>query len=413
MLLGEKQTKRIEIESFYNAEFLAKVSKLAKKARKLGLSEPVATLISERTKKIEVDTDRGRVDRFLPMSLFEVTTPIVKVSGWQLVGTIDADPVVVNNAPHFTGSLEQFRANPTQCDHCNTNRDRNMTYVLKNDQGVLKQVGRSCLKDFTGHEVNGVYAFEMDLKDLEDTMPRGPNYMSTLSLLAYTLGLIKAWGWTSKGKAYDQGTTSTADHLFSVLNAKDKVEREICQDLNIERIQDLEINNRDQAKLVRAWVLDSDQASDYFQNLKSVLDCEYVKDKHVGVACSAAAVYLRDLEKKQEQKKAQLESNHVGNPGDKFGRKLSKKDKANGVESHPAIVATVAGVTYRQGDYGITSIIRFIDDVGNRYTWFASGEYSVESGDRFKIVATLKKHDSWNDIKSNILSRCKLTEIAA
>src|SRR5690606_9613232 len=39
----------------------------------------------------------------------------------------------------------------SDCHHCNMKRSRNKTYLLKNtESGEVKQVGRTCLKDFLG-----------------------------------------------------------------------------------------------------------------------------------------------------------------------------------------------------------------------------------------------------------------------
>ena len=37
-----------------------------------------------------------------------------------------------------------------KCDHCNTNRYRGETWLLKHEDGAFKQVGTTCVKDFTG-----------------------------------------------------------------------------------------------------------------------------------------------------------------------------------------------------------------------------------------------------------------------
>jgi hypothetical protein len=69
--------------------------------------------------------------------------------------------------------------------------------------------------------------------------------------------------------------------------------------------------------------------------------------------------------------------------------------------------AEVTGVYGTEGFYGHTDIVKFKDVDGNQFTWFASDYTNLERGDRMTIKGTVKKHETYRDIKQTILTRCK------
>lgn len=72
--------------------------------------------------------------------------------------------------------------------------------------------------------------------------------------------------------------------------------------------------------------------------------------------------------------------------------------------------AEVTGVYGTEGFYGHTDIVKFKDADGNLFTWFASDYTNLERGDRMEIKGTIKKHETYRDIKQTILTRCKYTK---
>jgi len=72
--------------------------------------------------------------------------------------------------------------------------------------------------------------------------------------------------------------------------------------------------------------------------------------------------------------------------------------------------AEVTGVYGTEGYYGHTDIVKFKDNDGNQFTWFASGYTDLARGDRMSIKGTVKKHDEYRGIKQTVLTRCKYTK---
>jgi len=48
-----------------------------------------------------------------------------------------------------------------------------------------------------------------------------------------------------------------------------------------------------------------------------------------------------------------------------------------------------------------------IDKKGNVFVWFTKSYQEWEAGDKFEIKGTVKKHDTYNDLKQTHLSRVK------
>jgi hypothetical protein len=101
----------------------------------------------------------------------------------------------------------------------------------------------------------------------------------------------------------------------------------------------------------------------------------------------AAAERVVDArEQRIEQDKA---SRHVGNIKDRID-----------------FEGIVEFVTYREGHYGTTTIVKFRDLDGNVFTWFASGYLQYNKGDRVQVRGTVKKHDEYKGVKQTVLTRC-------
>jgi hypothetical protein len=72
--------------------------------------------------------------------------------------------------------------------------------------------------------------------------------------------------------------------------------------------------------------------------------------------------------------------------------------------------AEVLGVYGTEGYYGHTDIVKFKDEDGNLFTWFASDYTDLERGDRMTIKGTVKKHEEYRGMKQTILTRCIYTK---
>ena len=102
---------------------------------------------------IPVNIDRFGRGFFITCSEVEVEGSY-RMNGWDFVGTIQhASPEnIIRLADNdFEGRVpERYRTAERNCEHCNIRRDRNDTFLVYNeDEDEFRQVGRTCLKNYT------------------------------------------------------------------------------------------------------------------------------------------------------------------------------------------------------------------------------------------------------------------------
>ena len=143
------QTKQlIHIDGISRAT--ARIAKLAKRAAKLNVPAPGIEFGD--TVLVE-DTDQYGNMCFTKKIEVTVTGEAPKLNGWWFVAAIDNvnNSAVIRTVPGIEIPEQYMHTNPCQCDHCNVQRYRTSTFVVFNGT-EHRQVGKSCLKDFLGHQ---------------------------------------------------------------------------------------------------------------------------------------------------------------------------------------------------------------------------------------------------------------------
>jgi hypothetical protein len=114
------------------------------------------------------------------------------------------------------------------CDHCQTNRQRKDTFVVRHEGGEEKLIGRQCLKDFLGHAsaeaLARFYEAYADMTgDLDDYVEDLPNNQiryempfDTTYYLAIVSKVIRERGWLPRSKASDFNL-ATADIAWDAM----------------------------------------------------------------------------------------------------------------------------------------------------------------------------------------------------
>ena len=71
-------------------------------------------------------------------------------------------------------------------------------------------------------------------------------------------------------------------------------------------------------------------------------------------------------------------------------------------------------IRYIDGDYGTTALYTMETLDHHIVKWFSSGrDFTKVADDRvWHVKGTVKKHDIYRDMKSTVLTRCKVTEVA-
>jgi hypothetical protein len=364
------------------------VGKLQKRAAKLG-SEPIVLQILGHTDKV----DNGAVYRVHQVT---VTGEAPRMNGWGFAAKLEhlREGNVMKAVPGYDLE-ERFRTAAPWCDHCQTRRNRKDTYVVQDESGKQKQVGSSCLADFTGHKdpAGVVSAAELIIEAVEacegfETINGGgPTLLQIEDYLTQVVAEIRCNGWVSRSKALDR-SDSTADQALNQIFGR----------AFIEPRNRIEPSAKDwetaQAALkwARTELTQKETPNDYEWNLLTACAEDVIPYELAGIVASLIPAY----NKAQERKIQAGRSDYQGAVGE--------RQLFDGLE--------VVGINHLDGLYGVTVLHRFQDASENVYVWFSSGSGAeLDMGRVYSGKATVKDHKEYRGIKQTILTRCKFEEV--
>ncbi len=387
-----------------------KIEKLQRRAAKLGLvleDQVHGYHVFER--KETVDGRRMKVRHEVVELGFSL--PSIKLAGWHFVASVDHAPhleeCVVRGMPGYEESgisLSQFATSANSCSHCRMDRPRKTTYVVQHEDGRVERVGSTCLRDFLGLDPKRVlamlrFAAGEFLVDEEFRGGRGTPLFDSVELLSVAAWCIRAHGWVSAGQArddYSGSTRSTRETAETTqrLIALPKGNRDHVEDERTE--QDYQAA-RDALAWGRALTVEEclvNPSSDYLTNLRVVCQADVHADKHAGILVSVLVAHARHLEREVERASAATKTNeHVG----EVGAMVNFED------------LTIVALRYFDGDYGVTTLVKFEDAEGHLLTWFASGEKDYEVGQEFPVFrGKVKAHTEYKGRLETRLSHCKV-----
>lgn len=385
------------------------VSRLARRAVRLDLA-PLALTESGEEHVQDTDDDGLPIVRSYTYATIAGTTPIL--DGWTFLAVLehtDAGTIIrrVPTLDEAADDLTAYRHADPLCEHCDTIRQRANTYLVRHTDGEIRQVGSSCVRDFTGHRSADAWArlceLIADLAQLGDDLERdddaatasGASVVWTTLYLAYAAHDARENGWVSRSVARDHGKTATADHaatayrLTAGRNARDLPSK----------LRPLVPGPEDHetAERVIAWVRDDlatrDDLSDYEHNVVTVLAADAIPDRQLGIAASAITAEQRNRERVAERKAAAAEDRgHFGTIGERV-----------------EIGVTVESVRWTEGEWGSTTIYKLRTDDGYALTWFASRDTLGEAGS-YVIRATIAKHEEYRGVAETHVKRCAIRE---
>ena len=336
---------------------------------------------------------------------------LAKVNGWKFVATIEHTPVG-NVVRRFDQSVEipqkYFKAECI-CEHCNTRRARNFTFLIYNEeQDVFKQVGRSCLQEYTnGLNAESVAAYESFIKELEDTDEyvafSGYNsfkkYYNVVETVRIAYECYRVFGYVpvSEYKSTRERVVEYSKYIHNRLNS------DLAEQVKNEwRLYDFNLEDDELDTLTESAILhcknQTEDDSEFMNNLKVIAENEYVSSADIGLLCCIPMTYERYLERKEENSKLgkfrnAVSSEYVG----------SLKDKVE------IDIEASRYVTSFNNLYGTTFLYQFLNTDGNIFIWYSSNP--VQNLDKVsKLKGTVKEHSEYNGIKQTVLTRCKVLE---
>lgn len=328
-----------------------------------------------------------------------------RLNGWTLRGRLDFVSIpgatLRAMAPGCECPVELHDVDSKRCDACGSNIARNDTFLLQNEAGEWRVVGRTCIRDFLGHDSPEGIASMAEIVILlgsardEDgefwRSGKGSFGWPLQEVLTAAASTIRCDGW-----AASQEQCSTKGVVFNmVAPAAGRFAQEEADRLNA-RITDF-----DEAKAARtaAWLKGVDgTTSDYLHNLQAIGEAGVVSLKTMGLAVSAVAAYDRAMEKEVQRKMRASAPKAVG-----FVGSVNVREDFKGL--------TVSKIRTWDSQYGVTTLIRFVDSEGRVLVWKASKGQELEVGDVVSVRATVKKHETYNGEEQTVVTRAQLLEV--
>ena len=136
---------------------MKKITRIQNKCRKFGCDFHFAE-VGEEFRKVKDDCGEIRLARFV---MVEAEGTAI-VNGWKSIASVEHTDKgnIIRSACDVEVPARYYDSNPV-CEHCNSRRYRKDTFIVMNEEtGEFKQVGKSCLCDFThGMSAEGVASY--------------------------------------------------------------------------------------------------------------------------------------------------------------------------------------------------------------------------------------------------------------
>lgn len=367
-------TSEIVVPASYEAELVERERALAKRCERMGVSAPVVEITR---RFLDKRTDENGNKCVEPFIAYVIHGERPKLSGgWQVVASVEHFPTgnIVSVAPYAREYAPTDLLNaPATCDHCGHNRARKVTIVIRDESGVSHRVGKSCLRDFTGHDLPAVWEiFDTDLSEWsgERSSSSGSGHSLT-QIVALSFACIEEYGWRS--------ATDADGNRVEGLTTRMRVDNSL-RPSNRDEIVKPTSEHFERAVLAIEWVSATTDESGYLANLRSVVLAGVTDSKRMGLLVSLARAYDKHLE--HAERKAERE-----------------RERANEVRvpcpvGRVTIVGKVVSVDSKDTDFGTRYVMTVRDDSG--FTVWGSQPSSLDPsvGDRIEFTASVERSDS-------------------
>ena len=301
-----------------------------------------------------------------------------KIEGYEFIArlehTAEGNFVYTNPKSSVPNLPAQFKSMNQRCDVCNTNRDRNDTFVIKmtvddpkrfpkNKAGDLLIVGRNCLSRFLpGGSITGLIAYTKMIDNLQEDIKAasqmedgeegggggsGKYYEHSDYLLEFLIATYLFTGYyVSKKQAqsnYD-ANPSGPNTDSTLQRARREMHPQMYGVKDPEKAYPIYFRLKDDEafkskveammKEFETWIPTKDfdamaaakpDFADYLHNLKLVSGMEYIRGNHFGFFSGLFQIFLRDKNEGEKKEKAKKELEALPPSPVKFDASLVKK----------------------------------------------------------------------------------------
>lgn len=373
-----------------------KMNRIQKKCATLGL--PFTYKVGDATviRHVEI-IDGVAFEHLYPAHQVEVEG-IAKINGWTFVAKIEHTETgnLLLCAPDMT-CPEAYRDAEPICEHCHTKKNRKETFVVVNENGEYKQVGKSCLALYTNGldaEACAEYASIAHMLEEYHNNCSGceEEVFDTELFVAVCYEYILKNGYdkdklevyADRSFHWNEGYKGVVKHCLACLEEYSKEAKEIVE------------KGRNMTKV-----------TDYLMNVKVVLSGDYVPMRRLGLIASFVNICIKDRAKADKQANDAKVSAHVGNVGERIEIRIPV---INGM-AYRVLYTKGYAVGWRSTSY--VDVVEIRDADGNIYKWNASNltpiDQAVANGAKEIVLkATVKSHDEYKGVKQTTITRCAL-----
>ena len=321
-----------------------------------------------------------------------------KVNGWNFVATLEhtenGNIIRCINSEYNDKIPQRYYNCPATCEHCNKVRNRKDTYLIYNNEtNEFKQVGKSCLLDYTQgltQETCEMFANvfhycdaceELDEEEISRNISTSPDFgFASEPIKKLIFAVVKKYGYEKR----DEHCEGTAKKVaLAMSNALD----------GFNTIDEINLVTEDEIELVDNYAKAIEDEYGYMRNAKLAWLKSMVSYRDFALMGSFIATYLRDMNRKAKESMAREKTQYVGNIGDKITIE---------VKSYRCLYTKCTQVSYYNCAYSY--VYEIIDTKGNTYIW--SSSKMLDDGIT-QISGTIKDHKEYKGTKQTIITRCK------
>ncbi len=413
------------------AAFEKALGKLNAKATKYGLppvtaGEPVRERFARRYERNEdggvermyvvplgEDGELKESDQLLFLNRIALEYPIIALGPWKVLGKIEpfGEGRITFAATDVESELQQlgaYRESEPCCEHCNTKRRRKDTFVVRHaETGETRQIGSSCLEDFTGIDPSKVlFLAQMyaAFKDMDDDYEHflggvgGDHHVRPVDYLRDVL-FVNEWqgGFVSSKRAKEELLKPT---YVLARDLEDTLYGGRRDDALIERYRNSRERLLASAQRVIDWWAHFEPSSEFERTAQQVVTADSMpsENKFLAIAAASIAAMDRALAKAMAQDaRAAHPSEHVGAAGEKRHQPMR-----------------VTGRFGFDSAFGYQYFVKFVDADGNAYSWKTANPPSEFSDPEAKAkwfdgTFKIKGHDEYRGENVTTITHVKFS----
>jgi hypothetical protein len=279
----------------------------------------------------------------------------------------------------------EMRGRPLCCEHCDTQRRRKATFVLRDgESGEPVEVGGTCVGDFTGvdgglrmleglSDIAGIHRMVAEAASPEWAHGGVEERMEESRLvMAVAKRVLSEHGWVSSVRSKATGEPATFRLVGRALELS-RTEGATILASTVPLASDFLA-----ADEAAAWAKAGSEGSDFLSAAAVALERGVAGVRDVAVLTAAAnahSVALRRAAESGAEAEATAKSKHVGRVGDRI-----------------ELVVRVLGVTPFESKYGSGTRVRMLDADGNCLVWLSSSSHGMSEGRAYAVKGTVGEH---------------------